>query len=103
MVDLVVRLEKEANYEDIKKAVIDATEGKHQGIEKGIVGYTDEDVVSTDYIGSNYSTIFDAKAGIQLNSKFVKLIAWYDNEWGYSRRVCDMVAYVAKKDKEAGK
>jgi glyceraldehyde 3-phosphate dehydrogenase len=59
-------------------------------------------VVSTDFVGDNHSSIFDAKAGISLNKNFVKLVSWYDNEWGYSRRVLDLIAYVAKKDKEAG-
>lgn len=62
------------------------------------MGYTEDDVVSTDMIGNNNSSIFDAKAGISLNNNFVKLVAWYDNEWGYSRRVLDLLAYVAKVD-----
>lgn len=94
VVDLVVRLEKEATYDDIKAVVKAASQGEY----KGIVEYTDEDVVSSDFIGHTASSIFDAKGGIQLNKKFVKLIAWYDNEWGYSRRVCDLLVYVAKKD-----
>jgi glyceraldehyde 3-phosphate dehydrogenase len=94
VVDLVVRLEKGASIDDIKKALKEAADGEY----KGIIGYTDEDVVSSDFIGSEYSCIFDAKASIHLNDNFVKLIAWYDNEWGYSRRVCDMIAYVAAKD-----
>ncbi|TEB36602.1 glyceraldehyde-3-phosphate dehydrogenase [Coprinellus micaceus] len=98
VVDLVVRLEKPAKYEQITAAVKAATEGPY----KGIVEYTDEAVVSTDFIGNTHSSIFDAKAGIQLSDTFVKLIAWYDNEWGYSRRVCDLIAFAAKKDAEAG-
>jgi glyceraldehyde 3-phosphate dehydrogenase len=98
VVDLVVRIEKSATYDEIKAVVKKASEGPF----KGIVEYTDEQVVSTDFIGNNHSSIFDAKAGIQLNSNFLKLISWYDNEWGYSRRVCDLLAYAAKKDKEAG-
>lgn len=94
VVDLVVRLEKPATYEDIKKVVIDASNGPL----KGILGYTDEKVVSTDFTGNDNSSIFDADAGIQLSPTFVKLIAWYDNEWGYSRRVCDLLAFAAKKD-----
>lgn len=70
---------------------------------QGIVDYTEEDVVSTDFIGSDASSTFDAKAGISLNKNFVKLIAWYDNEWGYSKRVCDLLVFAAKKDKEAQK
>ena len=69
---------------------------------KGILAYTDEDVVSTDFIGEPASSVFDAKAGIALNGNFVKLVAWYDNEWGYSKRVTDLLVYVAKKDAEAG-
>lgn len=94
VVDLVVRIEKKATYDEIKKAIKAASEKEY----KDIVEYTDEDVVSTDFIGHSASSIFDAKAGIQLNEQFVKLIAWYDNEWGYSRRVCDLLVYVARKD-----
>ena len=70
------------------------------GCDPTVHALTEDDVVSTDFIGSNYSSIFDAKAGIGLNDHFVKLIAWYDNEWGYSRRVCDLVAYIASVDKQ---
>ncbi|KJA17846.1 hypothetical protein HYPSUDRAFT_45836 [Hypholoma sublateritium FD-334 SS-4] len=98
VVDLVVRLEKGASYEEIKAVVKAASEGEY----KGIVDYTDELVVSTDFIGSHASSIFDANAGIQLSPNFVKLISWYDNEWGYSRRVCDLINYVAAKDAAAG-
>lgn len=94
VVDLVVRIEKDATYDDIKAAVKEAAEGDY----KDILEYTDEQVVSTDFVGHSASSIFDAKAGIQLNKNFVKLIAWYDNEWGYSRRVCDLLVYIAKKD-----
>ena len=96
VVDLVVRLEKEATYDQIKAAVKAASEGAY----KGIIEYTEEAVVSTDFVGHSASSIFDASAGIQLNKNFVKLISWYDNEWGYSRRVCDLLLYVAKKDAE---
>ncbi len=65
---------------------------------KGILGYTDEKVVSTDFTGNEHSSIFDAEAGIQLSPNFVKLISWYDNEWGYSKRVCDLLVFAAKKD-----
>jgi glyceraldehyde 3-phosphate dehydrogenase len=64
----------------------------------GVLGYTEDDIVSTDMIGNSNSSIFDAKAGISLNDNFVKLVSWYDNEWGYSRRVLDLLAYVAKVD-----
>lgn len=94
VVDLVCRLEKEASYDEIKAAVKAASEGEL----KGIIGYTEDKVVSTDFTGSEFSSIFDAEAGIALNKNFVKLIAWYDNEWGYSRRVCDLLAFAAKKD-----
>ncbi|KAG5028460.1 hypothetical protein JHK87_011974 [Glycine soja] len=82
VVDLTVRLEKGASYDEIKAAVKEASEGSM----KGILGYTEDDVVSTDFVGDNRSSIFDAKAGISLNNNFVKLVSWYDNEWGYS---CD--------------
>jgi glyceraldehyde 3-phosphate dehydrogenase len=67
----------------------------------GILGYTEDDIVSTDLIGDNRSSIFDAKAGISLNKNFVKLVSWYDNEWGYSRRVLDLLVYIAKVDGNA--
>ncbi|TCD68540.1 hypothetical protein EIP91_010465 [Steccherinum ochraceum] len=94
VVDLVVRLEKPASYDEIKATVKAAAEGPY----KGIIEYTDEAVVSTDFIGNEASAIFDAAAGIPLNPQFVKLISWYDNEWGYSKRVLDLVVYAAKKD-----
>jgi glyceraldehyde 3-phosphate dehydrogenase len=94
VVDLTCRLEKAATYEDIKAAIKAASEGEL----KGIIGYTEDDVVSTDLNGDNHSSIFDAKAGISLNDHFVKLVSWYDNEWGYSRRVLDLLAYIAKVD-----
>lgn len=68
---------------------------------KGILGYTEDDIVSTDLNGDNRSSIFDAKAGISLNKNFVKLVSWYDNEWGYSRRVLDLLVYIAKVDGNA--
>nr|AAZ67148.1 glyceraldehyde-3-phosphate dehydrogenase [Volvariella volvacea] len=94
VVDLVVRLEKPTEYSAIKAALKKAAEGEY----KGIIDYTEDPVVSTDFIGNPASSIFDASAGIQLNPNFVKLISWYDNEWGYSKRVCDLVVYVAGKD-----
>jgi len=94
VVDLVVRLEKGASYEEIKATIKEAANGPL----KGILEYTEDEVVSTDFVGSTASSVFDAKAGIALNDKFVKLIAWYDNEMGYSRRVCDLIAYVAGVD-----
>ena len=97
VVDLTARLEKGATYEQIKDAVKEAANGPL----KGILAYTEDDVVSTDMNGNTNSSIFDAKAGISLNNNFVKLVSWYDNEWGYSRRVLDLLAYIAKAD--AGK
>jgi glyceraldehyde 3-phosphate dehydrogenase len=97
VVDLTVRIEKGASYDDIKKVIKDASEGEL----KGILSYTEDDIVSSDLIGNTNSSIFDAKAGISLNNNFVKLVSWYDNEWGYSRRVLDLLAYIAKVD--AGK
>jgi len=92
VVDLTVRLEKGATYDEICKAVKEASEGEY----KGILGYTDHEVVSTDFLGDARSSIFDAKAGISLNNNFVKLISWYDNEWGYSNRVVDLIKHIAK-------
>ncbi|XP_022994162.1 glyceraldehyde-3-phosphate dehydrogenase, cytosolic-like [Cucurbita maxima] len=91
VVDLTVRLEKAASYEDIKAAIKEESEGKL----KGILGYTEDEVVSTDFVGDNRSSIFDAKAGIALNEHFVKLVTWYDNELGYSTRVIDLISHVA--------
>ncbi|KAK1415807.1 hypothetical protein QVD17_31594 [Tagetes erecta] len=91
VVDLTVRLEKKATYEQVKAAIKEESEGKL----KGILGYVDEDVVSTDFIGDSRSSIFDAKAGIALNDNFLKLVSWYDNEWGYSSRVIDLIRHIA--------
>lgn len=92
VVDLVVKLDKPASYEDIKKAMKDASEGEM----KGILGYTEDDVVSQDFVGDARTCIFDAKAGIALNDKFVKVVAWYDNEMGYSNKLIDLVQELAK-------
>jgi len=94
VVDLTCRIEKGATYDEIKACIKKAADGEL----KGILAYTEDDVVSTDMNGNTNSSIFDAKAGISLNSNFVKLVSWYDNEWGYSRRVCDLVKYMAKVD-----
>ena len=94
VVDLTVRLEKSATYDQIKQAVQKASNGAL----KGILGYTEDEVVSSDFIGSNLSSIFDAKAGISLNDKFVKLVSWYDNEYGYSTRVVDLIVHMSKVD-----
>ncbi|HIT72013.1 type I glyceraldehyde-3-phosphate dehydrogenase [Tyzzerella sp. An114] len=96
VVDLTCRLAKPATYEEIKAAVKEAAEGEL----KGILGYTEDDVVSTDFIGDPHTSIFDAKAGIALNDNFVKLVSWYDNEWGYSNKVCDLILHMAKVDAE---
>jgi glyceraldehyde 3-phosphate dehydrogenase len=93
VVDLTCRLEKGASYEEICNAIKAASEGEL----KGILGYTTDEVVSADFIGDTRSSIFDAKAGISLNSNFVKLISWYDNEWGYSHRVVDLLIHVAQQ------
>lgn len=92
VVDLTVRLEKGASYEEIKKVMKEASEGEL----KGILGYTEDDVVSSDFIGDARTSIFDAKAGISLNDNFVKVVAWYDNEWGYSNKIIDLVQEVGK-------
>jgi glyceraldehyde 3-phosphate dehydrogenase len=92
VVDLTVRTEKPCTYEDIKKAMKEAS----QGPLKNIIAYTEDEVVSTDFIGDSHSCIFDAKAGISLNNNFHKLIAWYDNEWGYSHRVIDLIRHISK-------
>lgn len=97
VVDLTVRLEKAATYDEIKAVMKKASEGAY----KGIVGYTEDDVVSQDFVGDSHSSIFDAKAGISLNDKFVKLVSWYDNEYGYSARVVDLVVYMAGVDAKA--
>ena len=91
VVDLTVRLAKETTYAEICAAMKEASEGEL----KGILGYTNEDVVSSDFIGDAGTSIFDEKAGIQLSPTFVKVISWYDNEWGYSNKVLDLVAHMA--------
>ncbi len=91
-VDLTVELEKEATYEEICAAMKAASEGEL----KGVLGYTDEAVVSTDFRGDSRTSIFDVKAGIQLDKTFVKVCSWYDNEWGYSNKVLEMVRVIAK-------
>jgi glyceraldehyde 3-phosphate dehydrogenase len=93
VVDLTVRLAKGASYEEICAKMKEASEGDL----KGILGYTEDAVVSNDFIGDARTSIFDAGAGIQLSDKFVKLVAWYDNEWGYSNKVVDLVQYISKK------
>jgi glyceraldehyde 3-phosphate dehydrogenase len=91
VVDLTCRLEKGASYDEIKAALKKASETDL----KGILGYTEDDVVSSDFIGDARTSIFDAKAGISLNNNFVKLVSWYDNEWGYSVKVLELIAHMA--------
>lgn len=92
VVDLTCQLAKPAKYEDICAAMKKASEGEL----KGILGYTDEEVVSSDFIGETRTSVFDAKAGIALTDTFVKIVSWYDNEIGYSNKVLDLIAYMAK-------
>ncbi|KAH9384672.1 hypothetical protein HPB48_026683 [Haemaphysalis longicornis] len=91
VVDLTCRLAKEVTYDEIKAAVKAAALSDHW---KGILGYTEDEVVSTDFLGDPHSSIFDAKAGIAQSKTFVKLIAWYDNEFSYSNRVVDLIKYM---------
>jgi glyceraldehyde 3-phosphate dehydrogenase len=92
VVDLTVRLNKGASYEEIKTAMKEASEGEL----KGILGYTEDEVVSSDFLGDARTSIFDAKAGISLNDNFVKVVSWYDNGWGYSNKIVDLVLEVGK-------
>ncbi|MDR1743894.1 MAG: type I glyceraldehyde-3-phosphate dehydrogenase [Dysgonamonadaceae bacterium] len=92
VVDLTVNLAKPAKYDEICAAMKAASEGEL----KGILGYTEEDVVSSDFIGDARTSIFDKKAGIALTDTFVKVVSWYDNEWGYSNKVLDLIAHMAK-------
>jgi len=96
VVDLTVKLAKKASYDEIKAAIKEASQN---GPMKGILGYTEDSVVSADFIHDARSSIFDADAGISLNETFVKLVSWYDNEWGYSNRVVDLIAHMAKVDR----
>jgi glyceraldehyde 3-phosphate dehydrogenase len=94
VVDLTVRLEKPASYETIKAAIKEASQNEL----KGILEYTEDEVVSSDFIGDHHSSIFDAKAGLALNDNFVKLVSWYDNEFGYSCRVIDLISHIYNVD-----
>ncbi|MBQ7076286.1 MAG: type I glyceraldehyde-3-phosphate dehydrogenase, partial [Clostridia bacterium] len=94
VVDLTCRLEKGATYDEIKAAVKAAADGEM----KGILGYTEDAVVSSDFIHESRTSVFDAGAGISLNDNFVKLVAWYDNEWGYSNKVLDLITHMYSVD-----
>ena len=94
VVDLTVKLAVEASYEEIVNAIKEAAAGPLNGI----LGWTEDEVVSTDFIHDPRSSIFDVRAGIALNKSFVKLVAWYDNEWGYSNRIIDLAVHMAKVD-----
>lgn len=89
VVDLTVRLSKAASYEEVKAAIKKASENEL----KGILGYTEDEVVSQDFVGDARTSIFDAGAGIALNDRFMKLVAWYDNEWGYSNKLIDLAVF----------
>jgi len=94
VVDLTARLKTEATYEEVCAEMKKQSEGALNGI----LGYTEDDVVSQDFVGQSHSSVFDAKAGIQLSPKFLKIISWYDNEWGYSNRMVDLAHLMATKD-----
>ena len=94
VVDLTAKLAKPASYEEICKAMKEASEGEL----KGVLGYTDEDVVSSDFLGDSRTSIFDAKAGIALTDTFVKVVSWYDNECGYSNKMVDLIRYMSSVD-----
>ncbi len=96
VVDLTVNLEKPTSYEDICKEVKRASENEF----KGIIEYVDDPVVSSDFVHDSHTSIFDAAAGIQLTDTFVKLVAWYDNEWGYSNKLVDLLIYMSHVDKK---
>merc|ERR1712087_231578 len=94
VVDLTCELETATTYEEIKAEVLRASQAEG----KGVVGYTEDQVVSSDFVGETCSTVFGAEAGIMLTPTFVKLVSWYDNEWGYSTRLVDLIANMAVKD-----
>jgi glyceraldehyde 3-phosphate dehydrogenase len=94
VVDLTFKTNKATSYKEICAAMKEASETTL----KGVLGYTDDEVVSTDFQGDSHSSIFDAGAGIELNSNFFKIVSWYDNEWGYSNRVIDLMLTMAEKD-----
>merc|ERR1712022_55584 len=94
VVDLTVRLQKEASYEEIIAAVKEAAAGDM----KGVLDWTDEEVVSTDFVTCPTSSVVDISAGIALNDNFVKMVSWYDNEWGYSNRLVDLAVFMSTKE-----
>ncbi|MPN00393.1 Glyceraldehyde-3-phosphate dehydrogenase A [bioreactor metagenome] len=94
VVDLTVNLEKPATYEEVCKAMKTASEGEL----KGVLGYTEDAVVSSDFLGDSHTSIFDAKAGIALTDTFVKVVSWYDNEYGYSSKMVELACYMASVD-----
>ncbi len=94
MVDLTAKLAKPASYEEICKAMKEASEGEL----KGVLGYTDEAVVSSDFLGDSRTSIFDADAGIALTDTFVKVVSWYDNECGYSNKMVELIRYMSSVD-----
>ena len=94
VVDLTAKLAKPASYEEICKAMKEASEGEL----KGVLGYTDEPVVSSDFLGDSRTSIFDADAGIALTDTFVKVVSWYDNEWGYSNKMVELIRYMSSVD-----
>ena len=94
VVDLTCRLAKDASYDEIKAKI----KAESEGALKGVLGYTEDEVVSQDFATSPLSSIFDAGAGIALSSRFVKVVSWYDNEWGYSNRMIDLAHYMATQD-----
>jgi glyceraldehyde 3-phosphate dehydrogenase len=93
VVDLTCRLDKPATYDEIKAAMKKASEGSL----KGVLGYTEDAVVSTDFIGEECTSVFDATAGIPLTDQFIKVVSWYDNEWGYSSKVVALIEHMASK------
>ncbi len=97
VVDLTCTLEKPASMEEINKTMKEASESAHW---KGIIGYTEDAVVSSDFMHDERTSIYDATAGIGLTENFVKLVSWYDNEWGYSNKVVELIRYMAKVDNQ---
>ena len=91
IVDLTVKLNKSTSYEEIKRKMKEAADGSL----KGILAYTEDEVVSTDFVGETHTSVFDAGAGLELNDKFFKVISWYDNEYGYATKIVELLVYAA--------